>query len=217
MTNPSRLATIRALVRDPITRLSLLMNTFQLQRGVRAVAPTNESEDRPPPSHLDQPSARRLDSTSALTLSGSNRQPQRDFRRRYRQGARRPICPSTEIARQPLVTVSGAIPDRIQANRLQGRHTSSQSDKEESAPRWTSSRSPVSTAESGRNGIPESPPALRHSWHLFDAHPLRWLAVAGHRPPTDPRPKKARHRSDPPPVDRRTSPRPILFGAPARA
>ena len=55
------------------------------------------------------------------------------------------------------------------------------------------------------------------SWHLFDAHPLRWLAIAGHRPPTDPRPKKARHRSEPPPVDRRTSPRPILFGAPARA
>ena len=36
------------------------------------------------------------------------------------------------------------------------------------------------------------------SWHLFDAHPLRWLTVAGLRCPTDPRPRRARQWADPP-------------------
>ena len=51
------------------------------------------------------------------------------------------------------------------------------------------------------------------SWHLFDAHPLRWLTVAGHRCPTDPRPRRARHWADPPRSHPRSSPRPVLLGA----
>ena len=50
------------------------------------------------------------------------------------------------------------------------------------------------------------------SWHLYDYHPLRWLTVAGHRPPTDPRPRRARHWADPPRIDPRSSTRPVLLG-----
>lgn len=50
------------------------------------------------------------------------------------------------------------------------------------------------------------------SWHMFDAHPLRWLTVAGHRCPTDPRPTWARRRADPPRIEPRSSPRPVLLG-----
>ena len=39
---------------------------------------------------------------------------------------------------------------------------------------------------------------LAASWHLYDDHPLRWLTVAGHRPPMDPRPRRARHWADRP-------------------
>lgn len=49
------------------------------------------------------------------------------------------------------------------------------------------------------------------SWHLFDAHPLRWLTVAGHRCPTDPRPRRARHWADSPRIDPRST-RPVLLG-----
>jgi hypothetical protein len=51
------------------------------------------------------------------------------------------------------------------------------------------------------------------SWHLYDAHPLRWLTVAGHRPPTDPRPRRARRWADPPRSHPRSAPRPVLLGA----
>ncbi|HZM67121.1 MAG TPA: hypothetical protein VFC16_12600 [Nakamurella sp.] len=51
------------------------------------------------------------------------------------------------------------------------------------------------------------------SWHLYDYHPLRWLTVAGHRPPTDPRPRRARHWADPPRIVPRSAPRPVLLDA----
>ena len=31
-------------------------------------------------------------------------------------------------------------------------------------------------------------------WHLFQEHPLRWVAVAGDRYPTDPPPTRVGHR-----------------------
>jgi hypothetical protein len=59
---------------------------------------------------------------------------------------------------------------------------------------------------------PESA-SVAASWHLFDAHPLRWLTDAGHRRHTDPRPLRPGHRAYPPRIDWRLTRRHFLLGA----